>query len=221
MLGISSEEIKMTDTKKTGTYPVFLMFSHLRLVTFRFGKQGQQFFGRIPTDAGIRNTLTVNFRLVLAAFNQVAFHHHAHDVFFTGFQLCRNIARHIHLFAEVFTAVGMAAVHHQFAAHAGFLKLRNRVFNVFRAVIRLFTATQNRMAVRVAAGVDNRGMTGFGYRQEVVRMIGGADGVDGDFQVAVRTVLKPTGQERPLANSRCTWLSVVRAPIAPQEIRSA
>ena len=44
------------------------------------------------------------------------------------------------------------------------------------------------MAVRVAAGVDNRRMTGFGDRQEVVRMIGRADGVDGDFQVAVRTV---------------------------------
>ena len=28
--------------------------------------------------------------------------------------------------------------------------------------------------------------------------------------------LKPTGQERPDASSRCTWLSVVRAPMAPQ-----
>jgi hypothetical protein len=33
--------------------------------------------------------------------------------------------------------------------------------------------------------------------------------------------LKPTGIERPEASSRWTWLSVVRAPIAPQEIRSA
>ena len=33
--------------------------------------------------------------------------------------------------------------------------------------------------------------------------------------------LKPTGQDRPEASSRCTWLSVVRAPIAPQAIRSA
>ena len=28
--------------------------------------------------------------------------------------------------------------------------------------------------------------------------------------------LKPTGQERPEASSRCTWDSVVRAPMAPQ-----
>ena len=33
--------------------------------------------------------------------------------------------------------------------------------------------------------------------------------------------LKPTGQDSPEASSRCTWLSVVRAPMAPQEIRSA
>src|SRR2546421_584377 len=32
--------------------------------------------------------------------------------------------------------------------------------------------------------------------------------------------LKPTGAERPEASSRCTWLSVVRAPMAPQDTRS-
>ena len=32
--------------------------------------------------------------------------------------------------------------------------------------------------------------------------------------------LKPIGADRPEASSRCTWLSVVRAPIAPQLIRS-
>ena len=33
--------------------------------------------------------------------------------------------------------------------------------------------------------------------------------------------LNPTGTDRPDASSRCTWLSVVRAPIAPQLTRSA
>src|SRR6266545_978811 len=32
--------------------------------------------------------------------------------------------------------------------------------------------------------------------------------------------LKPTAAESPEASSRCTWLSVVRAPIAPHETRS-
>ena len=32
--------------------------------------------------------------------------------------------------------------------------------------------------------------------------------------------LKPIGAELPDASSRCTWLSVVRAPMAPQAIRS-
>ena len=33
--------------------------------------------------------------------------------------------------------------------------------------------------------------------------------------------LKPTGQDSPEASSRCPWLSVVRAPIAPQPTKSA
>ena len=32
--------------------------------------------------------------------------------------------------------------------------------------------------------------------------------------------LKPIGQETPEANSRCPWLSVVLAPIAPQATKS-
>ena len=32
--------------------------------------------------------------------------------------------------------------------------------------------------------------------------------------------LNPTGQDSPEASSRCTWLSVVRAPMAPQLTRS-
>lgn len=32
--------------------------------------------------------------------------------------------------------------------------------------------------------------------------------------------LKPTGKETPEANSRWSWLSVVLAPIAPQEMKS-
>ena len=33
--------------------------------------------------------------------------------------------------------------------------------------------------------------------------------------------LNPTGHDSPEASSRCTWLSVVRAPMAPQDTRSA
>lgn len=32
--------------------------------------------------------------------------------------------------------------------------------------------------------------------------------------------LNPMGKEEPLASSRCSWDSVVRAPMAPQETRS-
>jgi hypothetical protein len=47
-------------------------------------------------------------------------------------------------------------------------------------------------------------------------MAGGVHGIDRDLDVAVGAVT-----DRPDASSRWTWLSVVRAPIAPQLTRSA
>ena len=41
------------------------------------------------------------------------------------------------------------------------------------------------------------------------------------FTLPLVPFLKPTGQDRPEAISRWIWLSVVRAPIAPQATRSA
>ena len=40
------------------------------------------------------------------------------------------------------------------------------------------------------------------------------------FRLPSVPFLKPIGADRPEASSRCTWLSVVRAPMAPHEIRS-
>jgi hypothetical protein len=58
------------------------------------------------------------------------------------------------------------------------------------------------------------------HRQEVVAAAGGLDRVGGNADIAVGAVLEADGAERPEASSRCTWLSVVRAPMAPQLIRS-
>ncbi len=181
----------------------------------------EHFFGGIPADAGIGNALPVNLRLVLSAFDQMAFHHHAHNIVFAVFQLRGNILGNFHLPSVIFTAVCVAAIDHQLGRQTGLYQLFRRRFDVFGAVIRFFAAAQDNVAVGIAAGMYNGGMPCFGYRQEVMWMTCRANRIDGDFQIAVRTVLKPTGQDRPLASSRCTWLSVVRAPIAPQEIKSA
>ena len=54
----------------------------------------------------------------------------------------------------------------------------------------------------------------------MVAAAGGLDGVGGDADVAVGAILEADGRRQPEASSRCTWLSVVRAPMAPQLIRS-
>ena len=61
---------------------------------------------------------------------------------------------------------------------------------MFRAVVRLFAAAQDDVAVGVAVGVDDGGVAGFGYGQKVVRVAGGADSIDSDFQVAVNAIEK-------------------------------
>jgi hypothetical protein len=58
------------------------------------------------------------------------------------------------------------------------------------------------------------------HRQEVVPARGRLDRVGGDRMLPSVPFLKPIGADRPEASSRCTWLSVVRAPMAPQAIRS-
>jgi len=55
---------------------------------------------------------------------------------------------------------------------------------------------------------------------EGVRDGGGAYGIHGDLDVAVVRFLKPTGIDSPEPSWRWIWLSVVRAPIAPQQTAS-
>ena len=69
-------------------------------------------------------------------------------------------------------------------------------------------------------GVDDGHLAILVHRQEVVARL-----ADWMASVAMRMLpsvpfLKPIGADRPEASSRCTWLSVVRAPMAPQAIRS-
>ena len=108
--------------------------------------------------------MAVDFGFVLAAGHEVAFHHQAHDVVFTGAQLLRHILSHFHLAGVVFAAVGVAAIHHQFGCDAGFGELLSGGFYVAAVVVGLFAAAQNHVAVGIADGVHNSGMAGFGDR---------------------------------------------------------
>ena len=61
-------------------------------------------------------------------------------------------------------------------------------------VIGLFAAAQNHMAIGVAAGVNNGGLAAFADRQEVMLASGCANGVNGNFHVAIRAVFEAHGQ---------------------------
>lgn len=80
----------------------------------------EHFFGGIPADAGIGNALPVNLGLVLSAFDQMAFHHHAHNIVLAVFQLRGNILGNFHLPSVIFTAVCVAAIDHQLGRQTGF-----------------------------------------------------------------------------------------------------
>ena len=137
--------------------------------------------------------MAVGFGFVLAAFDQVAFDHHAHNGVFAVFQLRGDVLGDDHLAGVVFIAVGVAAVDHQLGIESGFGQLLAGGLDVAAAVVGLFAAAQDDVTVGVAVGVDDGGVAGFGYGQKVVRVAGGADGVDGDFQVAVGAVFEADG----------------------------
>lgn len=98
----------------------------------------------------------------------------------------------------------MAKVDHHLRRKPRFDQTFFHVGNVLSAVVRLFAAAQNDMAIAITAGIHNRRMTPFGDRQEAMRRPGSIDCINGDFDGAISTVLKPTGQDKPDANSRCT-----------------
>ena len=60
-------------------------------------------------------------------------------------------------------------------------------------VVRLFAAAQNDVAVLVAGGRDDGGVSRLGDRQEMMRCLRGTDRVHGDAHVAVGAVLEADG----------------------------
>ena len=61
---------------------------------------------------------------------------------------------------------------------------------MLRAVVRLFAAAQNNVAIAVARRVDDGGVTPFSHGEEAVRCACGVDGVNRHFDGAVGAVLK-------------------------------
>ena len=109
-------------------------------------------------------------------------------------KLCGDVGCHDGLAFVVFVGVAVGAVDHEAGLEvgfgeglAGFLDVGGRVIGSGVA------AAENDVACVVAGGVDNGGDALFGDGEEVVVHGRGADGVDGDGDVAVGAVFEAHG----------------------------
>ncbi len=91
----------------------------------------------------------------------------------------------------------MAEVDHDLCSQTRFVQTRLHFRNMCRAIVRLFAAAQNDMAVAISAGVNNGGVTPFGHGEEAVRRPGSIDGVDRHFDGAIGAVFKADRTGKP------------------------
>ena len=89
----------------------------------------------------------------------MALDHHAHHVIGAPPQLLGNAGQHLRLSAEVFVAVGVAAIHHQTVLQTGLAQLGCGLLHSLQVVVAASAAAaQNKMSVGIARGAHNRGM---------------------------------------------------------------
>ncbi len=91
----------------------------------------------------------------------------------------------------------MAEIDHHLCWQACFVQPFFHFSNVLRAVVRLFTAAQNDMAIAVTAGIHNRRMPPFRYGQEAVRRTGGINGIDSHFNRTVGAIFEADRTRKP------------------------
>ena len=84
----------------------------------------------------------------------------------------------------------MAEVDHHLGRKTRFRQTDFHLRHVLRAVVRLFAAAQNNMAVAVTAGIHDGGVAPLGDRQETVRRAGGVNRIDSHLDGAIGTVFK-------------------------------
>ena len=91
----------------------------------------------------------------------------------------------------------MAEIDHHLRWQACFVQPFFHFSNVLRAVVRLFTAAQNDMAIAVTAGIHNRRMPPFRYGQEAVRRTGGINGIDSHFNRTISAIFEAYRARKP------------------------
>src|SRR3954447_7680914 len=152
--------------------------------------------GGVPRHTGVGDRLTVGElragAQVLAPRRDERFEHHSHDRAVAGCDLPGEIGRHPRLAPVVLAAVAVRGVHHHPLGQPGCPQLGQRVAHGGGGVVGVSPAApQDDVAVRIAAGVQDRGRAGHVNAGKGVRHSGGPDRVHGRSHVSVGAVLEP------------------------------
>ena len=129
---------------------------------------------------------------VLSPAHQVALDHHPEDVAEAVGDLGGDVPGHGGLAGVVLAAVPVRAVDHDSRRQAGPRQHLRGLLHVLGVVVRPpVAATEDHVAGVVAARDHDGGQPLLRHREELVRMHGRPDRVDGDLDVAVGAVLEP------------------------------
>src|SRR2546430_632519 len=148
----------------------------------------------VPAEAGVGDALAEAQRLarlqLLAPFHQVRLDHHAHDALPATGGLLGVAGWHGGLAVVPVGAGGVRAADRQPLRQLGALELLAGRLHARRVIVRLLAATQDDVAVVVAARLHDRHLAALVHRQEMVLLACGEDRVHGDSHVAVGAVLE-------------------------------
>lgn len=124
----------------------------------------------------------------------VALNHDTHDGRLTPSNLASQVSGNLGLVLVVLERVSVAAVDHQTVSDALLLESRLGLGDASGVVVgTLGAASQNDEAVVVALSAHNSDDTGLGDGEEVVRVLGSANGINGNAEGAVGAVLETDG----------------------------
>ena len=156
---------------------------------------GQHRHRHLPAHARVGDALSVAERgrvlQLLTPIDEEALHHHAEDRVLAVGDLLGEIVRGDGLTAKVLVTVAVARVHHESRSLSGVDERGRGLLHADRVVVRpARPAAQDDVTVRVAARGDDRAEPLLGHAQELMRMRGGAHGVDRDLHAAVGAVLE-------------------------------
>src|SRR2546427_9492621 len=152
----------------------------------------------LPAHAGVGDALAVAQRgwvaQLLAAVDEKALHHDAEDRSLAVRDLLGDVVRGERLTAIVLVAVAVARVDHEPRRQAGVHESRGGLLHAHRVVVGAAgAAAQDDVAIGVAARGHDRAEPLLGHAEELMRVRGGAYGVDGDLDAAVGPVLEADG----------------------------